>query len=271
MLFTNLWWFRHPPEEIEIKLEELKKIAYVLEDTYKDYALIKKYECLKSKNSDVETIKGHINEGNERLEIHKQWDFYENLIKSSHIKPETERDLKDVIYDAKKRGIVFEIYQNKCERGLIRGEEDDLKRIISEKLTENKKLIDELRHYKIYVGLQVMWKELVDTEADKLKKFEGEYKNNFEKYKEALINQNNRLNSLKYCANYYITNEMLEELYENVNKFILDSFPEAELNKEVSNILKPAFEDIKGKIDKDTASLLNEKIIQIFCERLNKT
>ena len=269
ILCKNFGWFCPHPEKTA--LEILEKTLYTLEDRYKDHALTKKYEYLKSTNADIETIKKNIDEGVQRLEVHEKWNFYEDLIKSSGTKPETESDLKDVIYNAKIRRIVFEIYQNKCERGIIKDEQkEELERYMRKQAAENKKLIRELIDYKIYNRLQGMWRELLNTELDRLNKFISEY-NNLEECKVELINQNNRLNSLKYCANDYITDVKLEGRYKIVKRFLEDvNITETNLNNEVSDILKPLFEEVKGKIDYNIASILNEEITRIFCERLNK-
>ena len=122
-------------------LKRLERIAYKLEDRHKDYALRKKYEYLKSINAGIEIIEETINEGAQRLEVHKKWGFYENLIKHSYIKPETESDLKDIIYDAKRRRIVFEIYQDKCERGIIK---DEPKEELQENVIQTKQNLTKL-------------------------------------------------------------------------------------------------------------------------------
>ncbi len=266
IVYTHTGWSSNPPEKKAMKV--LENIIHNLEDKYKDYALIKEYENLKDANSNFKTIEEIINKGVRRLEIHERWNFYENLIKCSCIKPETDSDLKDIIYDTETRRIVFEIYQNKFESGIIKDEkEEELKTHIRKQLTENKRLIEELRYYAIYNGLQEFWNDLINNEIDKLNKF-SEYGCS-EECKNELINQNNRLNSLKYCANNYITDVRLGDAYKRVDKFLPYS-SETVLYKDVSHILEPMFEEIKGKIDADIASLLNEKIIQIFCERMNK-
>ncbi len=269
ILCKRLGWFCPPPEEKALKL--LEKTAYDLENKYKDHALTKRYEYLKSIKADTELIEESINDGVKRLEVYEKWNFYENLIKHSYVKPETESDLKNIIYDAKQRRIVFEIYHDKCEKGIIKDEKkEELEEYIRKQSLENRKLIkDELRHYHIYSSLQEMWNRLLNTELDKLNKFTSEY-NSLEECKEELINQNNRLNSLKYCANNYITEAKLSDEYKKVNRFLPYDLSETKLYAGVSDILKPMFEEIKGKIDDDVASLLNEEIIKIFCERLNK-